>query len=297
MGATTAQRLAEAGWLTEVVLVDIVEGLAAGKALDIWESAPVMGFDTRVTGTTDYEETSGSNIVVITAGLARRLGMSRDDLLQKNAEIVGQVVREVAARSAEAILMMVTNPLDIMAYLAYKLSGWPRERVVGMAGILDTARFRSFVALELRVSVTEVSAFVLGGHGDSMVPLPRYSAVAGRPLPEILGSGTLERLIKRTRAGGAEIVNLLKEGSAYYAPSAAIYQMVEAIALDRQRILPCSALLRGEYGYEDLFLGVPVRLGRRGVEEVVEFLLTDEERRALGRSAEAVREEIGKLKL
>lgn len=290
VGATTAQRLAEAELAREVVLVDIKEGLPQGTALDQWESAPVQGFDTRLTGTQGYEETAGSGIYVVTAGFPRKPGMSRSDLVTKNANVVEDISREIRTQSPGAVVIMVTNPLDVMAYVAKEVTGFPRERVVGMAGILDTARFRSFVALELDVSVEDVQALVLGGHGDSMVPLVRTVTVGGVPLTELLDRGTIDDLVRRTRQGGGEIVGLLKEGSAYYAPSAAVAQMCDAIVRDRKRILPCAAWLEGEYGLEDLFIGVPVKLGQGGVEDVLEVDLSDGERRALERSAADVRE-------
>jgi malate dehydrogenase len=294
VGATTAQRIAEAG-LADVVLVDIVEGLPQGKALDLAEAAPVVGHDCRVTGTNDYAQTAGSDIVVVTSGLARQPGMSRDDLQAKNAGIVRSVVEQAAAHSPQAILIVVTNPLDVMCHVALEASGFPRERVLGMAGVLDSARFRTFIAEELGVSVTSTHAFVLGGHGDTMVPLPRYSTVAGVPLTELLPAERIEALVDRTRNGGAEIVALLKTGSAFYAPAASVAQMVDAILGDRRTILPCAVLLQGEYGIERLFVGVPVKLARGGVEEIVEIELTEEERAAFVRSAESVRELVGKL--
>jgi malate dehydrogenase len=289
VGATTAQRIAEAG-LADVVLVDIVEGLPQGKALDLSESAPVLGHDRRITGSNDYADTAGSDIVVVTSGLARQPGMSRDDLLAKNAGIVRSVVAQAAAVSPAAILLIVTNPLDAMCHVALQASGFPRERVIGMAGILDSARFRTFIAWELGVSVSSTHAFVLGGHGDTMVPLPRYSTVAGVPLTELLSAARIEELVTRTRNGGAEVVALLKSGSAYYAPAAAVAQMVAAILGDTKAILPCAVLLQGEYGHEGLFAGVPVKLGRTGVEEVIQIELSADERAAFDRSADAVRE-------
>lgn len=289
VGATAAQRIAERELAREVVLVDIVEGLPEGKALDQWESAPVEGFDTRVRGSQGYEETAGSGIYVVTAGLARKPGMSRDDLVTKNASIIRGIAEEIRERSPESIIIMVTNPLDVMAYVAKEVTGFPRERVLGMAGILDTARFRSFISLELDVSVEDVQALVLGGHGDSMVPLVSTVSVGGIPLTELLSADRIEALVERTRKGGGEIVGLLKTGSAYYAPSAAATQMVEAIVRDKKRILPCAAWLEGEYGLEGLFLGVPCKLGRAGMEQVLEVELGDAERDALHRSAEDVR--------
>jgi malate dehydrogenase len=297
VGATTAQRLAEAELAREVVLVDVLGDMPRGKALDLWESAPVYGYDTRLTGTNGFAETAGSDLFVVTAGLARRPGMSRDDLLAKNAEIVGGVAEQIRATSPDAIVVVVSNPLDVMAYVTLRVTGFPRERVIGMAGVLDSARFRSFIALELDVSVEDTHAFVLGGHGDSMVPLARYSTVAGIPLPALLSPERIEALIERTRKGGGEIVQLLGSGSAYYAPSAAAVQMVEAIVRDKKRILPCAAWLTGEYGLTDVFVGVPVKLGRRGIERIVEIELAPEEREALHRSAAEVKETMARLSL
>jgi malate dehydrogenase len=294
VGATTAQRIIETG-LADVVLVDIVEGLPQGKALDLAEAAPVVGYDVRVTGTNDYAATAGSRIIVVTSGLARQPGMSRDDLLAKNASIVAAVVGQAAAVSPEAIVIVVTNPLDAMCHVAMRASGFPRERVIGMAGVLDSARFRHFIASELEVSVRDVSAFVLGGHGDTMVPLPRYSTVGGVPITELLSAERIAQIVERTRNGGAEVVALLKSGSAYYAPAAAVVEMVEAILLDRRRILPCAAYLRGEYGIDGLFFGVPVVVGTRGMERVIEISLTEEERAALDSSAAAARELVERL--
>jgi malate dehydrogenase len=294
VGATTAQRIAEAG-LADVVLIDIVDGLPQGKALDLSESAPVVGHDCTITGTNDYADTAGSDIVVVTSGLARQPGMSRDDLLAVNAGIVGSVVSQATAVSPEAILIIVTNPLDAMCHVAMKASGFPRERVMGMAGILDSARFRTFMAWELGVSVTSTHAFVLGGHGDTMVPLPRYSTVAGIPLTDLLPPERIEALVTRTRNGGAEVVALLKSGSAYYAPAAAVAQMVGAILGDTRAVLPCAALLQGEYGAHGLFVGVPVKLGRKGIEEIVQVELSAAEQEEFDRSAAAVRELVEKL--
>jgi malate dehydrogenase len=294
VGATTAQRIIETG-LADVVLVDIVEGLPQGKALDLAEAAPVVGYDVRVTGTNDYADTEGSKIIVVTSGLARQPGMSRDDLVARNAAIVGSVVSEAAAVSPEAIIIVVTNPLDAMCHVAMRASGFPRERVIGMAGVLDSARFRHFIADELNVSVRDVRAFVLGGHGDTMVPLPRHSTVGGVPITELLSAERIAQLVERTRNGGAEVVALLKTGSAYYAPAASVVEMVEAILLDRRRILPCAAYLEGEYGYNGLFVGVPVILGNGGIERIIEIALTEAEKAELDHSAAAVRELVEKL--
>jgi malate dehydrogenase len=296
VGATAAQYIVERG-LADVVLTDVVEGLPQGKALDLLQAGPVHGYDCRLTGANDYEGTAGSDVVVITAGLARKPGMSRDDLLFKNAEIVGGVVEAIVARSPNAILIVVTNPLDAMAHLAWKKSRFPKQRVLGMAGILDSARFRTFIAQELAVSVENVTAFVLGGHGDTMVPLPRFSTVAGIPITELLPADRIDALVKRTANGGAELVNLLKTGSAYYAPAASVVEMVEAILRDKKKIVPCAALLEGEYGIHGLYVGVPVKLGRAGVEQVLQIKLTADEAAALKKSAEAVRELVDKLKL
>ncbi len=289
VGATTAQRLAERDY-ADVVLVDIVEGLPQGKALDMLEAGPVVGYDTNIIGSNGYEETAGSDLVVITSGVARKPGMSRDDLLFTNQKIVQGVTEQAIKYSPNTILLVVSNPLDAMVQLAYTMSKFPKNRVVGMAGVLDTARFRTFLALELNVSVEDVQAIVLGGHGDTMVPLPRYATVGGVPVTELIGKERLVEIVDRTRRGGEEIVRHLKTGSAYYAPSAAIAQMVDAILLDKKRILPAAALLEGEYGIQGLFVGVPVKLGAGGVEQVIEIPLNDEEKAALQRSAGAVRE-------
>ncbi|MFL6202423.1 MAG: malate dehydrogenase [Thermoanaerobaculia bacterium] len=294
VGATTAQRIAEAE-LADVVMVDVAAELATGKALDMMEAAPVLGFNAKISGGGDYGPTAGSQVTVVTAGLARKPGMSRDDLLAKNQEIVGEVVRQVVERSPDTILILVTNPLDAMCEVARRVSGFPRERVFGMAGVLDAARMRYFIASELNVSVEDVDAFVLGGHGDTMVPLPRYATVNGIPLPQLLSAERIEAINDRTRKGGIEIVNYYKQGSAYYAPSAAVYDMVAAILHDKKKILPCAVLLQGEYGLNDLFVGVPARLGRGGMEQVIELELTAEEKAALEKSAEAVRELVGAL--
>lgn len=290
VGATAAQRVAEKELAREVMLVDIVEGLPEGKALDQWESAPIEGFDSKVIGCREYEPTAGSGIYVVTAGLARKPGMSRDDLVTRNAAIIAGIAGEIGRYSPDAIIIMVTNPLDVMAYVAMRETGFPRERVVGMAGVLDTARFRSFIALELDVSVEDVQALVLGGHGDSMVPLVSTVSVGGIPLSQLLPADRIDALVERTRKGGGEIVGLLKTGSAYYAPSAAAVQMCESIVRDKKRVLPCAAWLQGEFGLVDLFLGVPCKLGRNGLEEVLEVELSDGERAALHASAEDVRE-------
>jgi malate dehydrogenase len=289
VGGTLAQRLAERDY-ADVVLVDIVEGLPQGKALDIAEAGPVYGYDSAVIGTNGYEETAGSDLVVITSGIARKPGMSRDDLLKTNAGIVREVTAKVAASSPSSILIVVSNPLDAMVTLAHQVSGFPKQRVVGMAGILDSARYRTFIAAELGVSVRDVHGFVLGGHGDSMVPLPRYTTVAGIPLPQLMGQDRIEAIVERTRNGGAEIVGLLKTASAYSAPSASVVDMVDSILLDKKRVLPCAALLEGEYGIDGIFVGVPCVLGARGVEKVLEIELNEGERAELRRSAGAVRE-------
>ncbi|HWG58723.1 MAG TPA: malate dehydrogenase [Candidatus Acidoferrales bacterium] len=300
VGSTTAQRIHDAG-LADVVLTDILEGVPAGKALDMAESAPILGSDAAAAGIStaagDYGETANSDIVVITAGFPRKPGMSRDDLLRANYDVVKGVVQGVAKLSPNAILIMVTNPLDVMAQTAFKLSGFPKQRVIGMAGVLDSARMSTFVARELGVSVENVQSFVLGGHGDDMVPLARYSTVAGIPLPDLLPREKIDAIVSRTRKGGAEIVNLLKTGSAYYAPSAAVVEMVAAILKDKKKILPCAAYLEGEYGIRGLFVGVPVKLGARGVEQVIEIKLAPEEKAALDKSAASVRELVNVLGL
>ncbi|HUP64216.1 MAG TPA: malate dehydrogenase [Thermoanaerobaculia bacterium] len=294
VGATLAQRIAEKK-LADVVLVDIVEGVPQGKSLDMLESAPVEKFDAGIIGTNGYDETAGSDIVVITAGLPRKPGMSRDDLLWKNEEIVASVTKEVARRSPETILIIVSNPLDAMCEVARRVSRFPRERVIGMAGVLDSARMRAFISMELDVSVENTHAFVLGGHGDTMVPLPRYSTVAGIPITELMSAERINAIVDRTRTGGAEIVNLLKT-SAWYAPSSATAEMVEAILHDQKKILPCAAYLQGEYGYDGLFVGVPVKLGARGVEQIIQIELDATEKAGLDKSADAVRELVEKLK-
>jgi malate dehydrogenase len=289
VGATVAQRLAERDY-ADVVLVDIVEGMPQGKALDLNQSGPVVGYEANMVGTNGYEETAGSDIVVITSGFPRQPGMSRDDLLSKNKEIVGGVAQQVAERSPDAIVIVVTNPLDAMCHVTLDITQFPRQRVIGMAGILDSARFRTFLAWELGVSVRDVTGFVLGGHGDTMVPVVSYSNVAGVPIRQKIADSRLEEIVQRTRDGGAEVVKLLQKGSAYYAPSAAVAEMVDAIVYDQKRVLPCAALCQGEFGIDGLFVGVPVRLGKDGVEEIVEIELEDDERAQLTKSADAVRE-------
>jgi malate dehydrogenase len=296
VGATQTHRLAEMQIAREVVLVDILEGIPQGKALDLYESGPISGFDTRVVGANEYEETRGSDVVIITAGIPRKPGMSRDDLLATNAGIVRSVSAEVKKYSPDSIVIVVSNPLDVMTYVAKETTGFPANHVFGMAGVLDTARYRTFIAERLNVSVEDIQALVLGGHGDTMVPLVSYTTISGIPLTQFLGQDEIDGLIERTRKGGAEIVGYLKEGSAYYAPSAAVAQMVEAIGLDKKRILPCAAWMEGQYGISDTYLGVPCKLGRDGVEEIVEVELTDDERAALNASAEHVRSTIQKMK-
>ena len=295
VGATCAQRLAEKELAREVVLIDIVEGIPQGKGLDQWESAPIEGFDSHVIGANDYERAADSEIFIVTAGIARKPGMSRDDLLKTNAGIVESVSKEIARVAPDSIIVMVSNPLDVMAYVAMQTTGFPRERVIGMAGVLDTARYRSFISLELGVSVEDIQALVLGGHGDTMVPLVSYTTISGIPVTQFLGEERIEALLERTRKGGAEIVGHLKTGSAYYAPSAAAVQMAEAIVKDKRRILPCAAYLEGEYGHEGIFLGVPCQLGEGGLQRIIEVELTDSEAEALANSAGAVREIIGAL--
>ena len=299
VGGTTAQRLAERGY-ADIVLVDVVDGLAQGKALDLAEAGPIVGYDCQITGGTvpgDYPMTEGSDVVVFTSGAPRKPGMSRDDLLFVNQKIVEENVEQIATFSPNCVLLMVNNPLDAMAQLAFKRSGFPRQRVVGQAGILDTARFRTFLAQELNVSVESVQAYVLGGHGDDMVPLTSYTTVGGVPVTKVLPKDRLDELVDRTRKGGQEIVELLKTGSAFQAPSAAVAQMVDSIILDKRQILPCSANLQGEYGIDDLFVGVPVKLGAGGVEEIVEIDLGADERAALHRTANSVRELVRKMGL
>jgi malate dehydrogenase len=288
VGATAAQRLAEKE-LCDVVLVDIIEGVPQGKSLDLTEAAPIEKHDAHLTGTNNYEDTAGSDIVIITAGIPRKPGMSRDDLIGTNAGIMKNVTEMVAKSSPNAILIIVSNPLDAMCQVAYEASGFPKNRVVGMAGVLDSARFRAFIAMELNVSVENTHAFVLGGHGDTMVPLPRYSTVAGIPITELISKERIDAIVERTRNGGAEIVKLLTT-SAYYAPASAAVEMAESILKDKKKILPCAVYLQGEYGINDLFIGVPVKLGAGGVEEIIEITLTDEEKAALKKSAAAVQE-------
>ncbi|MEX2116483.1 MAG: malate dehydrogenase [Bacteroidota bacterium] len=297
VGATAAQRIAEKELANEVVLIDVVEGLPQGKGLDMYESAPIEGFDAKVIGTNSYDQTANSRIILITAGIARKPGMSRDDLQATNAGIVKSVTEQAVAKSPGAIIIVVSNPLDVMTYVAKKVSGFERHRVIGMAGVLDSARFRTFISMELNVSVEDVSAFVLGGHGDTMVPLPRYSTVAGIPLPDLMDQATIDRLVKRTRDGGIEIVNYLKTGSAYYAPSAAAVEMIEAIVKDKKRILPCAAWLQGEYGQKDVYCGVPIKLGSNGMEEIIQIKLTPDEQAALNKSAADVKASIAKLSI
>jgi malate dehydrogenase len=296
VGATAAHWAAEKE-LGDVVLVDILEGIPQGKALDLFEASPIEGFDSRIIGTNGYEETKDSDVVIITSGVPRKPGMSREDLLEINQKIIESVIAQVVEKSPKAILIMVTNPLDTITYLAYKKSGIPKERVMGMAGILDTARFRAFIAMELGISVEDIQALLLGGHGDEMVPLPRYTTVSGIPLSQLLSKETIDRLVDRTRKGGGEIVNLLKTGSAFYAPSAGIVQMAEAILKDKKRILPCCVYLNGEYGLKDICFGVPVKLGARGVESIIELQLTGEEKSLVAKSAESVKKSIAELKL
>ena len=292
VGATLGQRIAERDY-ADVALVDVIPNMPMGKALDLLEAGPILGYDSLVIGSNGYAETAGSDIVVITSGLPRKPGMSRDDLLRKNQEIVTGVVQQAVEQSPNCIIIIVTNPLDAMAQLAYKVSGFPRERVMGMAGVLDTARFRTFIAQELGVSVRDVSAYVLGGHGDTMVPLVRFTTVAGVPVSKLIPAERLAQIVQRTRDGGAEIVNLLGSGSAFYAPSAAVAQMIDSIVLDKKMILPCAVYLQGEYGIKDLFVGVPAKLGARGIEEVIQIELTGDERAALQKSADAVQELVG----
>ena len=297
VGATAAQRLAEKELARRVVLVDVIEGVPQGKALDQWESAPIEGFDTRVVGANDYGPAAGSELVVVTAGIARKPGMSRDDLVRTNADIVKQVSLEIKRHCPDAIVLVVSNPLDVMCWVTKQITGFPRERVIGMAGVLDTARYRAFLAEALDVSVEDIQAMVLGGHGDTMVPLVSYTTVSGIPVSQLLDKATLDKIVERTRNGGAEIVAFLKTGSAYYAPSAAVTQMVEAIAHDKKRVLPCAAWVEGEYGVSGSYLGVPCKLGRRGLEQILQVKLSADEQAALKKSADAVKETMGAVKL
>jgi malate dehydrogenase len=297
VGATTAQRLAEKELAREIVLVDIVEGVPQGKGLDQWESAPIEGFDARVTGANGYAEAAGSELFVVTAGIARKPGMSRDDLLRTNVDIVKSVALEIKKCSPKAYVIVVSNPLDTMCYVMKEVLGAPRERVLGMAGVLDTARYRSFLAMALDVSVEDIQAMVLGGHGDTMVPLVSYTTVAGIPITQLMSPEEIETHVQRARTGGAEIVGLLKTGSAYYAPSSAAVQMAEAIVKDKKRILPCSAWLQGEYGMKDVFLGVPCKIGAKGIEQILEIDMNPAEKAALVKSADAVRETIAQVRL
>jgi malate dehydrogenase len=297
VGATAAQRIAEKELARTVVMVDVAEGIPQGKGLDQWQSAPIEGFDSRVIGTNGYDETVDSDIVVITAGIARKPGMSRDDLLNTNAGIVKSVGEQIKKTSPNAIVIVVSNPLDVMCWVAKEATGFPKERVIGMAGVLDTARYRAFLATALDVSVRDIQAMVLGGHGDTMVPLISYTSVSGIPITQLMDKATLDAIVDRTRNGGAEIVKHLKTGSAYYAPSSGAVQMVEAIVNDQKRILPCSAWLEGEYGEKGIFLGVPVKLGRKGIEKIIDVSLTADEKAALAKSAQAVREPMSVVKL
>jgi malate dehydrogenase len=296
VGATTAQRVAEKELARQVIMVDVAEGIPQGKGLDQWQSAPIEGFDSRVIGTNGYDETAGSELVIITAGIARKPGMSRDDLLNTNAGIVKQVSENIAKTSPKAIIIVVSNPLDVMCHVAKSVTGFPRERVLGMAGVLDTARYRAFLAESLDVSVRDIQAMVLGGHGDTMVPLISYTSVSGIPITQLMDKATLDAIVDRTRNGGAEIVKHLKTGSAYYAPASGAVQMAEAIVMDQKRILPCAAWLEGEYGMSGLYLGVPCKLGAGGLEKIIEVTLTDAERASLEKSAQAVREPMAAIK-
>tara|TARA_A100001037_G_scaffold44461_1_gene35488 strand:- start:15965 stop:16912 length:948 start_codon:yes stop_codon:yes gene_type:complete len=296
VGATCSQLLSQKELAKDVVLVDIADGIPQGKGLDQWESAPIEGFDSRVFGASDYESSVDSDIFIVTAGIARKPGMSRDDLLKTNANVIRSVSREIARVAPDSIIIMVTNPLDVMAQVSMEASGFPRERVIGMAGVLDTARYRSFIALELDVSIEDIQALVLGGHGDTMVPLASYTSVSGIPLSQFLEQDRIDALVERTRKGGGEIVSYLKTGSAYYAPAAAAVQMAEAIVKDKRRILPCAAWLQGEYGFNDLYLGVPCMLGANGLERIIEVELEESERSALETSAEHVKSTVESLK-
>ncbi len=296
VGATCSQLLSQKELAKEVILVDIADGIPQGKGLDQWESAPIEGFDSRVSGANDYESSAGADIFIVTAGIARKPGMSRDDLLKTNANVIRSVSKEIARVAPDSIIIMVTNPLDVMAQVAMEASGFPRERVIGMAGVLDTARYRSFIALELDVSIEDIQALVLGGHGDTMVPLASYTSVSGIPLTQLLSQDRIDALVERTRKGGGEIVAYLKTGSAYDAPAAAAVQMAEASVKDKRRILPCAAWLQGEYGFDDLYLGVPCMLGENGLERILEVELDDDEQAALATSAEHVKSTVAALK-
>ncbi|MEE9224870.1 MAG: malate dehydrogenase [Bacteroidota bacterium] len=297
VGATAAQRIADKQLGHEIVLVDVIGGLPQGKGLDMYESAPIEGYDSRIIGTNSYDQTADSDIVLITAGIARKPGMTREDLQKTNQEIMKTVTEQAVAKSPRSILIVVSNPLDVMTYVALKISGFERHRVIGMAGVLDTARFRSFIAMELNVSVEDVYAFVLGGHGDSMVPLVRYTTVAGIPLTELLPKEKIDVLVQRTRDGGIEIINYLKTGSAYYAPASAAVQMIESIVRDKKRILPCAVWLQGEYGLSDVVVGVPIKIGRKGMEEIIQIKLAEDEKVALQKSAAGVKNNIAKTGL
>ena len=297
VGATTVQRLADAELANEIVMLDILDGIPQGKSLDIWETAPVMGYDSRVIGTNDYKDTANSDIIVMTAGLARKPGMSRDDLLKANVDIVAPCIKQASAVSPNAIILMVSNPLDVMTYVALKVTHWDHHRVFGMAGILDTCRYRSFIALELDVSVRDIQAMVLGGHGDTMVPLPRYTTVGSIPLSHLLPKERIDAIVDRTRGGGGEIVKYLKTGSAYYAPSAAVVEMVESIVKDKKRILPCCAWLTGQYGHKDVMMGVPCVLGKKGLVKILEIPLNEEEKKMFDTSVGHVRETMAIVQL
>jgi malate dehydrogenase len=297
VGATAVQNIAQKELCEELVMIDVVEGMPQGKGLDLWETAPLPGSDTRVVGSNDMADMEDSDLVLITAGLARKPGMSRSDLLEKNASIIRSIVENVVKRAPNAIIMVVTNPLDVMTYLAYRISGFERERIIGMAGVLDSARLRSFVAMELGVSVKDTQALVMGGHGDSMVPLPRYTTVAGIPITQLLDEETISRLVERTRKAGGEIVGLLKTGSAYYSPGASLAEMVESVVKNKKRLLPCAAILDGEYGLSDVCAGVPVVLGRNGIEKIIEISLEPFELEAMNKSAEDVKGDIERLSL
>ena len=297
VGATLAQRVAEKSLAREVVLIDVIEGIPQGKGLDEWEAGPIEGFDTRVRGTNDYADVAGTDLFLVTAGIARKPGMSRDDLVRTNAEIVKSVAGEIKARAPKSMIVVISNPLDVMCWVAKEVTGFPRERVFGMAGVLDTGRFRTFLAAALNVSVEDIQAMVLGGHGDTMVPLISYTTVSGIPVTQLMDRPTLDKIVERTRKGGGEIVNYLKTGSAYYAPAAAAAQMAEAIVMDKKRVLPCAAWLTGEYGLKDLYVGVPCKLGEGGLEGIIEVELTADEKAALKKSAESVKETMGAVKL